>query len=74
MKIYSYYGLIRKIGNDAEKYFSDFYKFIEIAIDNNLGVISGTNMNEDILKLILSPLSVKIDIKELGLENVINYE
>lgn len=26
-------------GNDAEKYFSDFYKFIEIAIENNLGVI-----------------------------------
>lgn len=61
-------------GKDAEKYFSDFYKFIEIAIENDLGVISGTNMNESFLKLIQSPLSVKIDVKELKLENVINYK
>ncbi|MFC3157472.1 hypothetical protein SAMN05443633_10831 [Chryseobacterium arachidis] len=60
-------------GEDADKYFSDFYKFIEIAIENDLGVISGKNMNEGFLKLIQSPLSVKIDVKELGLENVINY-
>lgn len=61
-------------GEDANKYFSDFCTFIEIALENNFGVISGTNMNEDVLKLIKSPLSVKIDIKKLGLENVINYE
>lgn len=59
---------------DTDKYFSDFFKFIEIAIENNLGLISGTNMNEPILKLIQSPLSVRINVKELGLENVINYE
>lgn len=59
--------------NSSEKYFSDFYKFIEIAVENELGVIAGTNMNEDILKLIQSPLSVKIDLKQLGLESVINY-
>ncbi|MCB9230597.1 MAG: hypothetical protein H6581_02995 [Bacteroidia bacterium] len=59
---------------DSEKYFSDFYKFIEIAVENELGVIAGTNMREDILKLIKSPLTVKVDVKELGLENVINYE
>lgn len=65
---------LHSAGKDADKYFSDFYKFIEIAIENDLGVISGTNMNERILKLISSPLSVEIDIKELGLESVINYE
>lgn len=59
---------------DTDKYFADFCKFIEIALDNNLGVISGTNMNERILKLIESPLQIKIDIKKLGLESVINYE
>lgn len=59
---------------DTNKYFSDFCKFIEIALENNLGVISGTNMNERILKLIQSPLPVKIDVKKLGLESVINYE
>ena len=59
---------------DSEKYFSDFFKFIEIALENELGVISGTNMNEEILKLIPSPLPLKIDIKHLGLESFINYE
>lgn len=59
---------------NASKYYSDFCKFIEIALDNNLGVISGTNLNEQILKLIESPLPFKIDIKKTGLENVINYE
>ena len=65
---------LNSTGKDADKYFYDFYKFIEIAIENNLGVISGTNMNERILKLIQSPLSVEIDLKKLGLTNVINYE
>lgn len=65
---------LKPADNDSEKYFSDFYKFIEIAIENELGVIAGTNMNEDMLKLIQSPLSVKIDVKHLGLESVINYE
>ncbi|WP_131401745.1 hypothetical protein [Chryseobacterium sp. JM1] len=65
---------LHSAGKDADKYFSDFYKFIEIAIENDLGVISGTNMNEEVLKLIQPPLSVEIDVKELGLENVINYE
>ncbi|MGV3612284.1 MAG: hypothetical protein ACO1N0_15095 [Fluviicola sp.] len=59
---------------ETGKYFSDFLKFVEIALENNLGLISGTNMNESILKLIQSPLSVKIDVQELGLEYVINYE
>jgi len=59
---------------DSDKYFSDFCTFIEIALDNNLGVISGTNMNERILKLIEPPLPVKIDVKKLGLQSVINYE
>lgn len=59
---------------ESEKYFSDFSKFIEIAIENELGVISGTNMNEEILKLIQSPLSVKIDLKQLGLKSVIYYD
>lgn len=65
---------LHSTGKDADTYFSDFYKFIEIAIENDLGVISGTNLNEEVLKLIPSPLSVEINIKELGLENVINYE
>jgi hypothetical protein len=65
---------LHSAGKDADKYFSDFYKFMEIAIENDLGVISGTNMNEGILKLIQSPLSVKIDINELRLEYIINYE
>ncbi|MCC9064072.1 hypothetical protein [Flavobacterium piscisymbiosum] len=59
---------------DAKKYFTDFCKFIEIAIENNLGVVSCTNMNESILKMIQSPLSLKIDLEALGLESVINYE
>ncbi|MNJ90824.1 hypothetical protein D3C87_84640 [compost metagenome] len=59
---------------DTEKYFSDFYKFLEIAVENGLGFISGTNMNESMLKLLQSPLSVDIDVKALGLESVINYE
>jgi hypothetical protein len=65
---------LKPADNGSEKYFSDFYKFIEIAVENELGVIAGTNMNENILKLIQSPLSVKIDIKELGLKSVIYYE
>lgn len=59
---------------ETDNYFSDFCTFIEIALENNLGVISGTNMNESTLKLIPSPLNLKIDVKELGMEYVINYD
>lgn len=65
---------LQPASDSSKKYFSDFYKFIEIAIENELGLISGTNMNERILKLIKSPLSVKIDLKEQEFVNVINYE
>jgi hypothetical protein len=58
----------------TDNYFSDFCTFIEIALENNLGVISGTNMNESTLKLIPSPLNLKIDVEELGMEYVINYD
>ncbi|MEM0578306.1 hypothetical protein [Flavobacterium polysaccharolyticum] len=67
-------GNLYSTNEDTKKYFTDFCKFIEIAIENNLGVISCTNINESILKMIKSPLSLKIDTKELGLESVINYE
>ena len=56
----------------SEEYFNDFLKFIEIVVENDLGVVSGTNMRESILKLIENPnVNIEVDIEKLGLQNVI---
>jgi hypothetical protein len=60
---------------ESEKYFSDFMAFLKIADDNGLGLLSGMNMNEGILKLIKNPaLHLAIDLKKLNLQSVIRYE
>ncbi|WDF62627.1 hypothetical protein [Flavobacterium sp. KACC 22763] len=60
---------------DSEDYFQEFLKFIEIAIENNLGVISGSNMKESILNSIKKPiLAIDLDLEALALSCIINYK
>jgi hypothetical protein len=60
---------------DAKNYFMEFINFMEIAIDNGLGLISGTNMNESLLKKIEAPkLTIKIELTEMGFKNIVKYE
>lgn len=59
---------------DSEGYLQEFLTFIEIALDNNFGVISGSNMKESILKMIENPaVVINLNPEELGLTCVINY-
>jgi hypothetical protein len=61
--------------DDSENYFQEFLKFIEIAIKNNLGLISVTNVNEGVLKLTKNPyFNIELDLDELGLKYIINYK
>ncbi len=60
---------------DSEEYFQEFLKFIVIAIENNLGIVSGSNMKESILNSIENPaLVLDLDLEALGLSCVINYK
>lgn len=64
------------VSNQAsDQYYRDFINFLKIAIDNELGFISISNVREDILKMIeTSHLNVKIDLKEKEFINVIRYK
>lgn len=60
---------------DSENYFQEFLQFIEIAIKNNLGVVSVTNVRESILKIAENPyLDIDFNIKERGFKSIIIYE
>jgi hypothetical protein len=62
-------------GEDAKTYFMEFIQFIEIAIDNGLGFISGTNLNVSLLKMIENPkLKIEIDLTKMRFEYIIRYE
>jgi len=59
-------------GGASGKYFQDFKKFLKIAVENELGFLSISNVREDVLKLIENPkLNIPIDLEEMDFENVI---
>lgn len=63
------------VPTNSKEYFNDFLKFIEIAIENDFGVVSGTNMRESILKLAENPnINIEVDLEKLGLQSVIIYD
>lgn len=60
---------------EAEDYFNDFIKFIETALQNNLGVISVTNVKEYLLKTTKNPIfTIEFNVEESASECIINYE
>jgi len=66
---------IYPVKDETEQYFNDFKKFVEIAVKNSLGLISISNVNEPILKMIDNPyLNIEIDIQKMNFKSVINYE
>lgn len=60
---------------ESEQYYRDFINFLEIAVENELGFISISNINEDVIKLIETPkLNIDINLQEMGFVNVIEYK
>jgi len=60
--------------SESQDYFQEFLSFIAIAIKNNWGLISVTNVREDLLKRVKNPFfEIELDLKALGLKSVINY-
>ena len=59
---------------ESEDYFQDFLTFTAIAIKNNWGFISVTNVREELLKKAKNPFfETDLDLKSLGVKNIINY-
>ncbi len=59
---------------EAENYFNEFLRLVEIALENKLGLISVTNVNEGVLCNIPEPkVRVDLDVKEQGFQSIITY-
>lgn len=60
--------------DESEGYFSEFIKFMEIAVANNLGVISISNVNERVLNMIETPkVQIEIDVECFEFKSVIKF-
>ena len=58
--------------DDSIQYFNDFKNFLQVAFENELGLLSISNVREDVLKLIEPPgLDIDIDLKQGNFVNVI---
>jgi len=65
---------ITPASEDREYYYSDFIKFINLAIEHDLGFVSVTNIREDIMCRIEKPkLKIPIDLKQLNVNNLIEF-
>lgn len=61
--------------NRSIQYLNDFKKFVKIAVDNELGFLSISNVREAVFKLIEKPkLNIEINLKEMNFVNVIEYK
>lgn len=60
---------------ESEEYFNAFKNFLQIAVENELGFISVSNVSEKILNMIESPkLNIEIDIKNGFFGQLIEYK
>ena len=57
-----------------KQYFDDFKNFLKIAFENELGLLSVSNINETILKTIENPkLKIEVNLDRMNFVNVINH-
>jgi hypothetical protein len=57
----------------SQEYFNDFKSFLEVAVKNELGFISVSNINEAVVQLIEIP-KLKIDLKNVRTKHIIDYK